>query len=143
VRVLTVVAQRTQDRTIRGKKYDFVEGEHYPSERFGLRNAWDQVRAEAGLTGASNFKWHNLRSDFACKLLRSVSSGQGMKMVQQALDHEKIGTTLDIYAGVTDQEYHDAVETLAKERAAREMQWSAQEPLRKTTAADSMDGTND
>jgi hypothetical protein len=36
------------------------------------------------------FPWHDLRVDFGSKLLRSIKSAQGMKMVQHALDHEDI-----------------------------------------------------
>jgi integrase len=72
----------------------FIKGERYPWTRDGLRRAWDTVRREASLTDSSRFRRHDLRSDVASKLLRSVPSAQGMKMVQEALDHEDIKTSL-------------------------------------------------
>jgi integrase len=142
-RVFTMSAQRTVDKVIKGKRHVFVKGQHYPWERDGLRAAWDNVRADAGLTGDNRFRWHDLRSDFGSKLLRSVKSAQGMKMVQRALDHEDIKTTLDFYAHVMEEEHFSAVERLAQERAVREMQWSVQEPRQSATAADHKDGTTD
>jgi uncharacterized protein YqgV (UPF0045/DUF77 family) len=73
----------------------------------------------------SRFRWHDLRSDFASKLLRSIPSAQGMKIVQQALDHEDIKTTLDAYASVLEGEHVNAIEVLAETRRAREMQFTA------------------
>jgi integrase len=130
-RVFTMVAQRTVDKVIKGKHHDFIKGERYPWTRDGLRRAWDTVRREASLTDSSRFRWHDLRSDFASKLLRSVPSAQGMKMVQEALDHEDIKTTLEAYAHILEREHTDAIERLAQERRAREMQYAVQEPVQK------------
>lgn len=130
-RVFTFVAQRTVDKVIKGRRHCFTKGERYPWERDGLRRAWNAVRAAAGLAGDNRFRWHDLRSDFATKLLRSIPTGQGMKMVQTALDHEDIKTTLDAYAGILEGEHIDAIENLAQQRRAREMQWSAQKPVEK------------
>src|SRR5262249_15589686 len=104
----------------------------YPWTRDGLQRAWDTVRREASLTGSSRFRWHDLRSDFASKLLRSVPSAQGMKMVQEALDHEDIKTTLEAYAHILEREHTDAIERLAQGRRAREMQYAMQEPVQTT-----------
>jgi integrase len=130
-RVFTFVAKRTVDKVIRGERHNFIKGERYPFTRDGLRRVWDTIRMEAGLTGDNRFRWHDLRSDFASKLLRSVPSAQGMKMVQAALDHENIKTTLDAYAHILDGEHADAIERLAQERRAREMQFAVQEPVQK------------
>jgi integrase len=130
-RVFTFEAQRTSDKTIRGRRYQLVAGERHPWTRDGLRRAWDAVRKEAGLTGSTRFRWHDLRSDFASKLLRSVPSAQGMKMVQEALDHEDIKTTLDAYAHILEGEHATAIEALAEARRAREMQFRIHEPVQK------------
>jgi integrase len=141
--VFTFEAKRTADKVIRGKHHEFTKGERYPWTRDGLRRAWDAVRKEAGLTGSKRFRWHDLRSDFASKLLRSVPSAQGMKMVQEALDHEDIKTTLDAYANIMEGEHVDAIEALAVARRAREMQFATPEPVQKPVQPDGKTGTKD
>jgi integrase len=130
-RVFTFVAQLTIDTTIRGKRFRYIKGERYVWTRDGLYRAWDAVRTDAGLIGDNRFRWHDLRSDFASKLLRAVPSAQGMKMVQMALDHEDIRTTIETYAHILEGEQADAIEQLAQERRAREMQFAMQEPVQK------------
>jgi integrase len=125
---------------IRSKRHEFIKGERYPWTRDGLRRAWDAIRKEAGLTGSKRFRWHDLRSDFASKLLRSVPSAQGMKMVQEALDHEDIKTTLDAYAHILEGEHVSAIEALAEARRAREMQFRTQEPVQKPVQPPSKKG---
>lgn len=52
-------------------------------------------------------------------------------MVQEALNHEDIKTTLDAYANILEDEHVGAVEALAEARRAREMQFRMQEPVQK------------
>jgi integrase len=137
VRVFTFEARYTV------RRLGIVRGQRYPWTREGLRGAWNAVRAAAGLTGASRFRWHDLRSDFATKLLRSVPSAQGMKIVQLALDHEDIKTTLKTYADVTDAEHAAAIERLAQERRAREMRRRAQKPVQQPVQPNNRTGTTD
>jgi integrase len=133
-RVFTFEAQQGDRQGVRGKHYGLIKGARYPWTRDGLRRAWDAVRKEAGLTELKRFRWHDLRSDFASRLLRSVPSAQGMKIVQEALDHEDIKTTLDAYAHSLEGEHVNAVEALAETLRAQEMQFTAPEPVPHTGA---------
>lgn len=55
---------------------------------------------------------HDKRHDFATKLLRD---SMNLKLVQQALNHRNIKTTLK-YAHVLDEEIASAVEAMQKKR---------------------------
>lgn len=54
------------------------------------------------------FRFHDKRHDFATKLLRD---SKNLKLVQQALNHRNIKTTLK-YAHVLDEEIASAVEAM-------------------------------
>lgn len=103
--VFTFEAKRTVDKTIRGKRYQYTKGERYAITKAGLRRVWNAVRKLATLPteGADRFRYHDLRHDFATKLLRTVkaeSPAAALKIVQKALDHKNITTTMR-YAHVT------------------------------------------
>lgn len=122
-RVFTFKAQRTIDKVIRGRRYTFVRGQHYPITKSGLRRVWTQVRKAAGIptTGASRFRFHDLRHDFATKLLWAVkadSPAAALRVVQKALDHAKIETTMR-YAHVTAAEVAQGIEAVATARRSR------------------------
>jgi integrase len=119
--VFTYVAQRT--RTVRragGVSEDLVEGQRYPITKDGLRKAWDKIRKAAGLpvTGEDRFRYHDIRHDFASNLLASIPTVDGLKVVQEALGHADIETTMR-YSHVTAGRVADAIEAQAQARAAR------------------------
>lgn len=105
VRVFTYVAQKTRD--------DRVAGRRYPVTSSGFKTAWRRARAKAGLAnGANRLRNHDLRHDFATKLLRS---NRDLKLVQRAMGHATITTTMR-YAHVLDEDVHNAVAEQAKNR---------------------------
>jgi site-specific recombinase XerD len=59
-----------------------------------------------------DFRFHDKRHDFATKLLRDTGN---LKLVQKALNHAKIETTLK-YAHVLQDEVSAAVERVQKSR---------------------------
>ncbi|MEM8936629.1 MAG: site-specific integrase [Pseudomonadota bacterium] len=77
-RVFTYVCQRGADK-----------GKRKPITVSGLRRAWDTAREQAGL---DDFRWHDLRHDFATNLLRR-SSKSNLKLVQKALGHKTLAAT--------------------------------------------------
>src|SRR5262245_10874213 len=99
--VFTFVATRTH----RG----YVRGQRYPVTYNGLRSHWRYVRKHAGVV---DFRFHDLRHDFATKLLRET---RNLKLVQKALNHASIKTTVR-YAHVLDDEIADGMEALEKSR---------------------------
>jgi len=118
-RVFTFVAERTLDKVIKGRRHSFVTGRRYPITRDGLRRAWNTWRDRHGLRHGNNrLRWHDLRHDFASKLLRSIDSADGVKVVQAALDHADISTTLNTYSHLLEGRVAEAVEALAAARAA-------------------------
>ena len=60
----------------------------------------------------ADFRFHDLRHDFATKLLRETGN---LKLVQKALNHASIKTTTR-YAHVLDEEVADGMEAVAKSR---------------------------
>jgi len=76
---------------------------------------WRRLRKRAGI---KDFRIHDLRHDFATKLLRST---RNLKLVQKALNHRDITSTLR-YAHVLDEEVADAMEEFAQERMAKRNQ---------------------
>jgi integrase len=99
--VFTFVATRTN----RGR----VRGERYPITYHGLKSHWRYLRKRAGV---ADFRFHDLRHDFATKLLRETGN---LKLVQKALNHASIKTTTR-YAHVLDEEVADGMEAVAKSR---------------------------
>jgi integrase len=102
--VFTYVAERTIDKTIKGKPYRFVKGERYPMTVSGVATAWRRLRKRAGVEG---FRFHDFRHDFGTKVLRQTGN---LKLVQKALNHRSIKSTLR-YAHVLDEEVADAIES--------------------------------
>jgi integrase len=118
-RVFTFAAKRTTDKLIRGKRFKFVKGERYPITREGLKRVWNNVRKDVGLLGENRFRWHDFRHDFASKLLRSIPTADGVKVVQMALDHADISTTLNTYSHILDGDTAKGIELLAEQRRQR------------------------
>jgi integrase len=101
--VFTYVAQRTLDKTIKGKRYRYIKGQRYPVTLSGVSTAWRRLRKRAGVIG---FRFHDYRHDVGTKLLRQTGN---LKLVQRALNHRSIKSTLR-YAHVLDEEVGDAME---------------------------------
>jgi integrase len=121
--VFSFVARRTVDKVIKGKRYTYVKGQRYPITKDGLRRVWNAVREEAGLPmeGPDRFRYHDLRHDFATKLLHTVQAetpAAALKIVQKALDHAKITTTMR-YAHVTADDVAAGLEAVAQARRQR------------------------
>jgi integrase len=101
--VFTYIAQRTR------KPQRLIKGERYPITYNGLKTAWKRLRIAAGMT---DFRFHDLRHDFATKLLRDTGN---LKLVQKALNHADIKTTMK-YAHVLDDEVAAALDRVQKSR---------------------------
>jgi integrase len=101
--VFTYVAIRTR------KTQGLVRGQRYPITYNGLKSAWKRLRAAAGM---ADFRFHDLRHDFATKLLRDTGN---LKLVQKALNHADIKTTTK-YAHVMDEEVATALDRVQKSR---------------------------
>ena len=117
--VFTYQAARTS------KRAGVVEGKRYPMTISGVKSCWKRMRARAGVEG---FRFHDYRHDFATKLLRE---SKNLKLVQRALNHRNIKTTLK-YAHVSDDEVAAAMEAMARKRDT-ESQKSSQPKLRKVS----------
>ncbi|WP_168195750.1 tyrosine-type recombinase/integrase [Bradyrhizobium sp. NAS80.1] len=121
--VFTFEAKRTVDKVIGGKRYQYTKGERYPITKSGLRRVWNAIRKVASLPteGPDRVRYHDLRHDFATKLLRTVkaeSPAAALKIVQKALDHRSITTTMRC-AHVTAEEVAAGIEAVAEARMAR------------------------
>jgi integrase len=92
--VFTFVAQATRNGRIKGQRY--------PLTRAGVLRAWRSLRKQAGV---NNLRFHDLRHDFATKLLRQTGN---VRLVQKALNHADIKSTLK-YAHVLDDEVAEAL----------------------------------
>ncbi len=103
-RVFTYVARKTRDGRVKGRRY--------PITASGFKTAWRRVLAKAGLNGPNRLRNHDLRHDFATKLLRRE---RDLKLVQKALDHANVTTTMR-YAHVSEEDVHRAVAEQAKSR---------------------------
>lgn len=101
--VFTYIASRTR------RPQGLIKGERYPITYNGLKSAWKRLRASAGMT---DFRFHDLRHDFATKLLRDSGN---LKLVQKALNHADIKTTTK-YAHVLDEEVAAALDRVQKSR---------------------------
>jgi integrase len=87
-----------------------VRGQRYPITAEGLKTRWRRTRDDAGL---EDFRFHDFRHDTATKLLRATGN---LKLVQRALGHRNISTTLK-YAHVLDDEVSAALEALSASRS--------------------------
>lgn len=101
--VFTYIAKRTL------KKRGLVRGQRYPVTYNGLKTEWKRHRARSGI---EDFRFHDKRHDFATKLLRD---SRNLKLVQKALNHRNIKTTLK-YAHVLDDEIAGAIEAMQEKR---------------------------
>jgi site-specific recombinase XerD len=73
------------------------------------------------MEGPDRFRYHDLRHDFATKLLHTVKAetpAAALKIVQKALDHAKITTTMR-YAHVTADDVAAGIEAVAQARRKR------------------------
>src|SRR5262245_48175706 len=102
--VFTYVAVRTHRQ--------WVKGERYPLTYDGVQMIWRRLRKRSGVT---DLRFHDLRHDFATKLLRD---SRNLRLVQKALGHASIKTTTR-YAHVLDSEIAEAMESAAKLRRKR------------------------
>ena len=101
--VFTFVADRTTD----GGR---VKGKRYPLTYAGVQTYWKRLRRQSGVTG---LRFHDLRHDFASKLLRATGN---LRLVQKALGHRDIKTTTR-YAHVLNHEVAEAMERVAESRS--------------------------
>lgn len=88
---------------------DRARGERLPITASGLKTMWRRARA-AGLP--KDLRFHDLRHDFATKLLRETGN---LKLVQRALHHSKVETTTR-YAHVLDEDVRAGMEATSKSR---------------------------
>lgn len=101
--VFTYIAKRTR------KAQGLVRGQRYPITYNGLKSAWKRIRTGAGI---EDFRFHDIRHDFATKLLRETKN---LKLVSKALNHADIKTTTK-YAHVVDDEVAAGIEAMQKSR---------------------------
>ena len=85
------------------------KGERLPITRAGAKSEWKAMRKRAGVKG---FRFHDVRHDFATKLLRKTGN---LKLVSRALNHRDISTTMR-YAHVMDGELAGALQDLSLSR---------------------------
>ncbi|CDZ55493.1 tyrosine-type recombinase/integrase [Neorhizobium galegae] len=101
--VFTYLAKRTVKRT------EKVRGQRYPLTTAGCSTEWQRMMKRSGIT---DLRIHDLRHDFATKLLRETGN---LKLVSQALNHSDVSVTAR-YAHVTDNEVRAAMDRVAKSR---------------------------
>jgi integrase len=99
--VFTYLARRTKAKRVKGSRY--------PVTYNGLKTEWKRSRKRSGV---KDFRFHDKRHDIATKLLRETGN---LKLVQKALNHAKIETTLK-YAHVLQDEVSTALEGVQKSR---------------------------
>jgi integrase len=117
--VFTYQAANTQRRKQPdGSFLKWVKGKRYPITKYSLRTHWKNIRKAAGIptAGPGRFRYHDIRHDFASNLLASIPTADGMKIVQEALGHSKITTTMDIYGHVAADKVAAAIEQQAQAR---------------------------
>lgn len=98
--VFTYVVRRP-DAVGKGFRKGVKVGARRPINKYNLRRAHKTACKRAGI---SNFRIHDFRHTFASRLLRRKSN---LKLVQKALDHADIASTLR-YTHVLDREVVDA-----------------------------------
>lgn len=105
----------TAARPKKGKN-GWPRGAKRPITASGLKTMWRRSRRRRnGPSLPADLRFHDLRHDFATKLLRETGN---LKIVQKALDHSKIETTTR-YAHVLDEEVLAAMEAASKRRRTR------------------------
>jgi len=85
------------------------KGERLPITYMGARSEWQAMRKRAGVKG---FRFHDVRHDFATKLLRRTGN---LKLVSRALNHSDVKTTMR-YAHVMHGEVAEALQDLSLSR---------------------------
>lgn len=111
--VFTYVARRTLRR---GKPDERIAGRRYPITVSGLHTLWRRAKGrKGGKALPADLRIHDLRHDFATKLLRKT---RNLKLVSKALNHTKIETTMR-YAHVLDEEVMTGMEEMGAEHRAR------------------------
>lgn len=94
-------------------KNGHAKGARLPITVSGLKTVWRRARhKKKGAVLPADLRFHDLRHDFATKLLRETKN---LKLVQKALDHSKIETTTR-YAHVLDEEVAAGMEAASKSR---------------------------
>lgn len=100
--VFTYVCERTSPA--RKDRPPRVRGMRYPFSKQGWTRKWKRALATAGI---ADFRWHDLRHDFATKITRSTGN---LKITQRLLGHSDIATTAR-YAHVIDDDLRNALST--------------------------------
>jgi integrase len=90
-----------------------AKSDRLPITAAGLKSLWRRAkRKKGGEALPADLRFHDLRHDFATKLLRETGN---LKLVQRALGHAKIETTTK-YAHVLDDEVLAGMEAASKRR---------------------------
>lgn len=89
-----------------------ARGQRLPITASGLKTLWRRSKHHDGAAIPADLRFHDLRHDFATKLLRETGN---IKLVQRALHHSKIETTTK-YAHVLDEEVKAGMEAAAARR---------------------------
>ena len=93
-----------------------ARGDRFPITQSGLKTLWRRAKCRRkGARLPADLRFHDLRHDFATKLLRETGN---LKLVQQALHHSKVETTTK-YAHVLDAEVLQGMEAAAATRRKR------------------------
>ncbi|WP_245278182.1 tyrosine recombinase XerC [Methylosinus sp. PW1] len=110
--VFTYAAARAK-RDKKGQK-GHPKGARLPITPSGLKTLWRRAKRPraSGPSLPSDLRFHDLRHDFATKLLRETGN---LRLVQRALHHSKIETTTR-YAHVLDEEVAAGMEAASKSR---------------------------
>lgn len=101
--VFTFVALRTN------KPRGIVRGQRYPITYHGAKTEWQRLRKRSGVT---DFRFHDIRHDFATKMLRLTGN---LKTVSKALNHSDISVTAK-YAHVDRNDVREAMEKAEMQR---------------------------
>ena len=89
------------------------KGERLPLTYAGAKSEWQAMRKRAGVKG---FRFHDVRHDFATKLLRETGN---LKLVSRALNHTDVKTTAR-YAHVVDFDLSEALQRLSQSKSPTE-----------------------
>ncbi|MEJ0094505.1 MAG: tyrosine-type recombinase/integrase [Methylocella sp.] len=91
-------------------------GQRMPITASGLKTLWRRAKhRRSGPSVPADLRFHDLRHDFATKLLRETKN---LKLVQKALHHSKIETTTK-YAHVLDDEVLEGMEAAGRKRTGK------------------------
>ena len=131
--VFTYVAQRTIDKVINGQRHCFVKGKRYPLTKQGTKTAWRRLRKRAGIaSGPEGFRAHDYRHNLATKLLRETGN---LKLVNQALNHAKLETTMKYAHVLRDEVAVALVNVQAKISAAADQELPTSSPTKSRKAS--------